>query len=176
MSKLLVPVSASMPRRPRALSFGGTFEASRRPSRALVTHGGLPTTRSGSGSAPRIADQSAEKKFDVMIAAPAHRRDRSAARATRAWSAQSSTPTTLAARANASEAATRSDPRPHVGSRMLAGSKPWLAMYAQMRRASGGGVWKSPYSIRASSDPIIISKAGFPATRRSIRMENGSIV
>jgi hypothetical protein len=71
MSKLLFPVIASRPVSRRPFSFFGRFEEPSTPSPAFVTHGGFPTTRIGSGSAPMARDQSTSKKSESSMRARA---------------------------------------------------------------------------------------------------------
>ena len=62
MSKLLLPVLASSPESPWKLVFFGRFALSRLANSELVTHGGLPMTRIGSGNPFSIRPQSILKK------------------------------------------------------------------------------------------------------------------
>ena len=61
-SKLLLPVSASIPRDPIVFDFSGRFVPRIAPNSELQTQGGLPTTRIGSGRELRTLSQFVWKK------------------------------------------------------------------------------------------------------------------
>ena len=64
MSKFDFPVIAASPARPPKFDFSGRFDPFSRPTSALVTQGGLPTTRNGRGSPSSRRSQSRSKKSE----------------------------------------------------------------------------------------------------------------
>ncbi len=141
MSKLPCPVMASTPRAPLKLLFSGRLPEAMAPISALVTQGGLPRTRSGSGRLAISSSQRVVKKSAVVT------RDRSSGRRRRAsitCASLMSNPRSSAPGSRAA-AASRKAPTPQVGSSTArGGSGEARSTTSTTARARMGGVCQSP--------------------------------
>src|SRR5689334_4532328 len=146
MSKLLSPVSASIPLNSNVFDFSGKLPLASDPRSELVTHGGLPRINSEPGFEPSRSIHSKLKKFDVNTAArpDSISQDRYRLAATTCRELRS-TPISRAS-GKACAAALRNDPVPQVGSKMTDGTTPRCCRIAHTATARGSGVWKSPNS------------------------------
>ncbi len=149
ISKLLLPVMASRPACFWKLDFTGRFSLPNDPSSALVTHGGLPITSSGSGRPVSIAAQSVAKKsaWTSRTLRPSARPANRCCTLAK-WAGLTSRPTAVASVSNFSRADSSKLPCPHVGSTTETGFVPRRRSKPQTASASGWGVWKSPNSVR----------------------------